>query len=96
MTEKWDNENVIESQPEPEADVVLYCTPWCPACRRARAYLQENDIPYVEVDTSRDREAAERLKGWANGYETTPTFNIKGKIIVNFKKQEVAEALGLA
>jgi len=95
LTARWVSENVVEPLPEPEADVVLYCTPWCPACRRVRAYFNENDIPYVEVDITRDRAAAERVRGWANGYETTPTINIKGKIIVNFKKQEVAEALGL-
>jgi glutaredoxin len=94
-TTKWEAENIVEPQPEPEADVVLYCTPWCPACRRARAFLNENDVPYVEIDVTRDRQAAERLKSWTNGYETTPTFNIRGNIIVNFKLFEVKEALGL-
>lgn len=96
LTEKWEKNHVIDtSQPEPDADVVLYCTPWCPSCRRARAFLNENDIPYVEVDVSRDRAAADRVRGWANGYETTPTFNIKGNIIVNFNKKEVEDALGM-
>ena len=96
LTRQWEIDNTLdEPQPEPEADVVLYCTPWCPACRRARAYLKENEVSYVEVDVTRDRAAADRVRGWANGHETTPTFNIKGKIIVNFKKHEVAEALGL-
>lgn len=96
LTEKWEKTHVTDtSQPEPDADVVLYCTPWCPSCRRARAFLNENDIPYVEVDVSRDRAAADRVRGWANGYETTPTFNIKGNIIVNFNKKEVEDALGM-
>ena len=96
LTALWESTYVIDdAQPEPEADVVLYCTPWCPACRRARAFFKEQDIPYIEIDVSRDRAAAERVKGWANGYQTTPTINIKGKIIVNFNKQEVQEALGL-
>lgn len=94
-TAKWEAENYVEPQPEPEADVILYCTPWCPACRRARVFLKENDVPYLEIDVTRDRQAAERLKGWTNGYETTPTFNIRGKIIVNFKLLEVKEALGI-
>jgi glutaredoxin len=80
---------------EPDADVVMYCTPWCPACRRARAYFQENAIQFVEVDISRDRAAAQRVRGWANGNETTPTFNIKGTIIINFDKTKVAQALGI-
>lgn len=86
-----DSEN---PNPMPEADVVMYCTPWCPACRRARAFFQENGIQFVEIDITRDRTAAQRVRGWANGYETTPTFYVKGKIIVDFDKNRLAEALG--
>ncbi|MDW8162698.1 MAG: glutaredoxin family protein [Anaerolineales bacterium] len=71
----------------------MYCTPWCPACRRARAYLNEKKIPFVEVDISRDRAAAAQVRQWANGNETTPTFLINGKVIVNFHVEELEEAL---
>jgi glutaredoxin len=81
---------------EPDADVVMYCTPWCPACRRARAFFQENGIQFVEVDITRDRAAAQRVRGWANGYETTPTFKIKGTVLIDFDKAKVSRALGLA
>jgi glutaredoxin len=85
-----------QAEPAPTADVVMYCTPWCPDCRRARAYLKERNIAYVEVDISRDRAAAQRVRGWANGNETTPTFNIKGTIIVNFDQAKVNRALGIS
>ena len=73
----------------------MYCTPWCPDCRRARAYLQMRVIPYVEVDISRDRAAAQRVRGWTNGSETTPTFNIKGTITVEFDQRKLDKLLGL-
>jgi glutaredoxin len=79
--------------PEPNADVVMYCTPWCPACRLARVYLQEHSINYVEVDISKDRTAARRIREWASGNETTPTFNIKGKIIVDYDRSKLDQAL---
>lgn len=85
----------VVSKP-PEADVVIYCTPWCPGCRRAKAYFNGLNIQYVEVDITRDRAAAARVRGWANGNETTPTFDIKGTIIVDFDKAKVDRALGLA
>jgi len=85
-----------QAEPAPTADVVMYCTPWCPDCRRARAYLKGRNIDYVEVDISRDRAAAQRVRGWANGNETTPTFNIKGTIIVNFNQAKVNQALGIS
>jgi glutaredoxin len=85
-----------QAEAAPTADVVMYCTPWCPDCRRARAYLKERNIAYVEVDISRDRAAAQRVRGWANGNETTPTFNIKGTVIVNFDQAKVNQALGIS
>ena len=85
-----------QAEPAPTADVVMYCTPWCPDCRRARAYLKGRNIAYVEVDISRDRAAAQRVRGWANGNETTPTFDIKGTIIVNFDQAKVNQALGIS
>jgi glutaredoxin len=80
---------------EPDADVVMYCTPWCNGCRQARTYLREHGIACAEVDISRDRAAAARVRGWANGNETTPTFNIKGTIIVDWDVVKVAKALGI-
>lgn len=85
-------EAAIEPEP-PAAEVVMYCTPWCPACRRARAYLNEKKIPFVEIDISRDRTAAAQVRQWANGNETTPTFVINGKVIVNFRIEEIEAAL---
>ncbi|MGB7536979.1 MAG: glutaredoxin family protein [Anaerolineales bacterium] len=76
-------------------DVILYCTQWCPSCRAARLFLKEHNIEYVEVDISRDREAAARVRGWADGNEITPTFNIRGQIVVDWDKQRVAELLGI-
>jgi len=85
-----------EVMTEPLADVILYCTAWCPACRRARAWFKERGIQYVEVDITRDRIAAQKVRGWANGNETTPTINIKGTVIVNFNEDKVKQALGMA
>jgi glutaredoxin 3 len=79
----------------PEADVILYCTPWCPGCRAARAFLKERGIAYTEVDISKDRSAAARVRGWAGGNETTPTFDIRGQIVVDWDKQRVMELLGI-
>ncbi len=83
-----------EPAPLPSADVIMYCTTWCPKCKRARIYLKERGIDYVEIDIGRDREAAKRVRGWADGNETTPTFDIKGTIIVDYEKARLDEVLG--
>jgi glutaredoxin len=80
----------------PDVDVILYCTPWCPDCRRVKVYLKENDVNFIEIDITRDRAAAQRVRGWANGNETTPTIDVKGSIIVTYDKARLAKELGIA
>ncbi|MBN1265973.1 MAG: hypothetical protein JXA25_10800, partial [Anaerolineales bacterium] len=36
--------------PIPQADVVLYCTRWCPGCRMAREFFETHGIEYSEVN----------------------------------------------
>ena len=81
--------------PRPAADVIMYCTSWCPGCRRARLWFKEQGIPYLEIDITKDRAAAAIVRGYANGNETTPCFDIKGTIILNFDLPKVQQALGM-
>jgi glutaredoxin len=81
--------------PERTAEVTLYCTPWCPGCRRVRAFLRENSIPFEEINIMQDRVAAQRVRDWANGKETTPTLDINGTIVVEFDQARVARLLGI-
>lgn len=84
-----------ESVVEPAGDVVMYCTQWCPGCRRARAFFSERGIQFTEIDITRDRKAAARVREWANGNETTPTFNIGGQILVDYDQGKLEKLLGL-
>jgi glutaredoxin len=86
-----------QAAPEPsqEAQVTMYCTDWCPGCRRARAYFKVNNIAVKEVNIARDREAAARVRSWTGGYETTPTFDVKGTIVVSFDIDKLNMLLGI-
>ena len=77
----------------PKGGVVMYCTPWCPSCRQARLWLQNNHIEYVEVNIDRSPAAVKRVQGWANGFRTTPTFDINGEIQVGFDEKRLKELL---
>lgn len=96
LAAQWAQENPPPegSLTEPEDDVVMYCTDWCPGCRRARLYFKANAIPFVELDITHDRAAAARVRGWAGGNETTPTFKIHGQVLVGYDERKVAAALG--
>ncbi len=86
--------NSANSSQEPEAEVVMYCTPWCEDCPDARKYFNDHNISYTEIDISRDRAAAARVRKWAGGDEVTPVIKIHGKVMVNFDQAKVEEALG--
>ena len=85
----------VEEKPfvEPDAAVVMYCTKWCPGCRRAREWFAKKDIEYVEVDITKERMAAEKVREWNDGSETTPTFNINGQIFPLFDIPRIEKAL---
>jgi glutaredoxin len=89
----WQETHPTEEYVEPDAPIVMYCTPWCQDCPDARAYFKANNIPYVEIDISRDRTAAARVREWADGSETTPTIKIGGQVIVSFDQEKVEQAL---
>jgi glutaredoxin len=83
----------VDEAPLPQGGIVMYCTPWCGDCRRARTWLAEHGLAYTEVDISRDPRARAQVRAWANGNETTPTFDIDGTILVDFKPDLLAEVL---
>jgi len=76
---------------ETRSSVLLYCTRWCPSCHRARAYFEQRGISYTEIDINYDKEAAKRVREWADGDQTTPTFDINGTIIVGYNEAKLNE-----
>jgi glutaredoxin len=81
------------SEPLPHGGIVMYCTRWCPACRRARAWLKARELPYVEVDIDKTPGAADQVMEWAGGDRTTPTFDINSTIIVGFNEVKLLSAI---
>ena len=69
--------------------VVLFCNKWCPGCRRARLFFDENKIEYTEYDVARNPAASRQVKEWTGGNLTTPTFYINGEVVIDWKIDEV-------
>ncbi|HAF62848.1 MAG TPA: hypothetical protein DCK95_11070 [Anaerolineaceae bacterium] len=82
-----------EEESLPQGGVVMYCTQWCPDCRRARVWLKEKNIPYTEVDITTNFKAARQVRSWGNGFQITPTFDINGTIILDFDEEKLSEIL---
>ena len=84
-----------EKPPEtlPSGGVVLYCNRWCPSCRRARVWLEENEIDYTEVDVNKNKAAAAQVREWADGNLVTPTFDVNGTVVINFEIKKLEELI---
>jgi glutaredoxin len=79
----------------PHGGIVMYCTPWCPDCRNARQWLKACDLPFTEVDVTRNPDAGAQVRRWNNGSLVTPTFDIDGVIVPDFDVTRLREILKL-
>lgn len=84
-----------EPVPLPHGGIVMYCTRWCPDCKKARAWFAERGIPYTEVDITSTPGAGAQVEQWAGGNRTTPTFDIDGTIIVDWDLPRLKQVLGI-
>ncbi len=44
------------------AKVVIYTTPWCPYCTRAKQLLEHKGAEFKEIDVSRDAEKRKEME----------------------------------
>ena len=75
--------------------VVLYCRPGCIDCRLARRFLDRHGVPYTEVNIRATPGAEVRVREWTGGPLISPVFDIDGRIVIDFNRAELRQALGL-
>ena len=74
--------------------VIVYSTPTCPFCTRAKQYLEDKSIEFESVDVAADQDKVQELVD-KSGQMGVPVLDIEGAIIVGFDKEKIDEALGL-
>jgi len=75
--------------------IKLYGADWCPDCRRAKAYLKENNVEHTFVDVDLDQEATQKVESINNGKRIIPTLIIDEKPYTNPDNQKLASILGI-
>lgn len=75
--------------------IQFYGADWCPDCRRAKAYLKENNVEFDYIDVDLDQEATKRVESINNGKRIIPTIIIDGKSHTNPNNNQLAAALGI-
>jgi glutaredoxin-like YruB-family protein len=66
--------------------VVVYSTPTCPHCARAKSYLSEKGIAYTEQNVAENREAAKEMIE-KSGQMGVPVIIVDNEIVVGFNQQ---------
>ena len=77
-----------------EHEVIVYSTPNCPWCARAKQYLKEHSIPFIDYDVSVNQEKAQEMIQ-KSGQMGVPVLDIDGVIIVGFDKPRIDLLLDL-
>ena len=71
---------------------MVYSTPTCPYCHKAKDYLKEKGIEFTDVDVSVDQDKAKEMVE-KSGQMGVPVLDINGTIIVGFDTAKIDEAL---
>ena len=72
--------------------VTLYVVPDCPLCSRARAWLKQHNIDYVELDVARNFGALRSMYRLTQ-QRYVPVFEAKGRALVRPTDEELADFL---
>ena len=82
-------ENLYTRQPE---QIVMYLTTWCSDCRRARSFLERNNILFIAVDVEKDAQAEAFVKEINSGNRSVPTIIFPdGSVLVEPSTEELNE-----
>lgn len=74
--------------------VKIYSSPTCSYCIRAKQFLKDNSIPFIDYDVSTDHEKGREMIA-RSGQMGVPVIDIDGTLIVGFDRARIEELLGL-
>jgi glutaredoxin len=77
------------------AEITIYSSNWCCDCRRAKKFLRERGLTFVEVNIDDSAEAAALVMRVNNGRRKVPTIEIEGRYFScsPFDPHQLAEQL---
>ena len=78
-----------------EKVVKVYSTEACPWCKKAKAFLSENSVPFTDLNVAEDKEAREEMIK-NSGQMGVPVIDIDGQIIIGYNEAEIKAKLNLA
>jgi len=75
--------------------VKVYSVPTCPWCRRTKQFLDDNKIPYQDLNVASDQDARDEMVTKTEQL-AVPVVDIDGDISVGFDEKWLRQKLNLA
>ena len=77
-----------------EAKISVYGAPWCPDCKQAKQFLNEQHVAFNWIDVDEDPKGLEYVKQANDGKQIIPTIVFEdGSILVEPTNAELARKL---
>lgn len=73
--------------------VRVYSAPACPWCKRAKRFLEDNDIPYENLDVSTSRAARDEMVERTSQL-AVPVVDVDGEISIGFDENWLGRSQG--
>ena len=74
--------------------IMVYGTPACPYCVKAKQFLKDNSIVFEDIDVSLNEDKADEMIK-KSGHMGVPVFDIDGEIILGFDQGRIKKTLGI-
>jgi glutaredoxin len=91
-------EKVADAMAQSKDRVTVYTTSWCGVCSRAKAFLREKNVAFVERDVEQDpsaqAELAEKAKRAGVQPQGVPVIDVYGQLMLGFDEARLLQLLG--
>ncbi|GAB4500606.1 MAG: mycoredoxin [Anaerolineales bacterium] len=88
-----ENSDLYNSKP---GQIVMYSASWCPDCRRAKKFLDEQHVAYLNVEIGKDPQAFAFLEKLTRRVRVPTIFFPDGVMLIEPANEELARKLGVS
>ena len=75
-----------------DKEVIIYTLPTWPHCHKAKEYLSQNGIAYIEYDVAKDQAKVKEMME-KSGQLGTPVIIVDGEVLVGFNQKKLDKLL---
>ena len=75
-----------------DKQVVIYSLPTCPNCKRAKEYLSQKGISYIDYDVAQDKERTQEMMQ-KSGQLGVPVILVNDDVLIGFNRSKLDKLL---